>query len=130
EEQLAKALSRLSIRERELAQLRDSHELLVSTLDAASDGIATLQDADDSIYYNIRFVEMWGIPEDKLCELDLKSAIEFQLSQVKDPQEWLAHTERRRLNPEAEDLRTVELKDGRVLERHVIPQRIHGKCVG
>jgi two-component system sensor histidine kinase/response regulator len=73
---------------------------------------------------------MWGFPEDKLCELDLKSAIEFQLSQVKDPQEWLAHTERRRLNPEAEDLRTVELKDGRVLERHVIPQRIHGKCVG
>ena len=130
EEQLAKALNRLSIRERELEKLCNSHELVVSTLDAASDGIATLQYADDAIYYNIRFVELWGIPEDKLCDLDLKSLIEFQTSQVKDPDEWHAHCERRRLNPEAEDLSIVELKDGRVLERHVIPQRLHGRCVG
>ena len=49
---------------------------------------------------------------------------------MKDPDELRAHIERRRLNPDSEDLTVVELKDGRVLERHVIPQRIHGKCVG
>ena len=102
----------------------------MSTLDAASDGILTLQFSDESMYYNIRFVELWGIPEDELGDLDLKRLIEFQLSRVKDPDEWHAHVERRRLNPDAEDLNVVELKDGRVLERHVIPQRIHGKCVG
>ncbi|HXE47574.1 MAG TPA: PAS domain S-box protein, partial [Ramlibacter sp.] len=129
-EKLGETADRLDLRDRELAQLRSSHELVVSTLDAASDGIATLQFADESIYYNIRFVELWGIPEDKLCDLDLKSLIEFQTSQVKDPHEWHAHTERRRLNPEAEDLSVVELKDGRVMERHVIPQRLHGRCIG
>ena len=102
----------------------------MSTLDATSDGIATLQYADDSIYYNIRFVELWGLPEDKLADLDLKKLLDFQISRVKDPQEWHANTERRRLNPEEEDLNIVELKDGRVLERHVLPQRVHGKCIG
>jgi two-component system, sensor histidine kinase and response regulator len=127
---LAQCEARLDVRTRELALVSAEHELLVSTLDAASDGIATLQFEDESIYYNIRFVELWGIPEDKLCTLNLKSLLEYQLSQVKDPVEWHAQTERRRLNPETQDMSIVELKDGRVLERHVFPQRIHGQCVG
>jgi two-component system, sensor histidine kinase and response regulator len=115
---------------RELGALRGSHELLVSTLDAANDGILTLQYSDDSIYYNIRFVELWGIPEDKLTDLDSDALTQFQQSRVKDPDEWRRTIERRRNNPDTEDLSTVELKDGRTLERHVIPQRVHGKCVG
>ena len=114
----------------ELAVLRGSHELLVSTLDAAGDGILTLQYSDNSMYYNIRFVELWGIPEDELTDLDSKSLTAFQAKQVKDPEALLAHIEMRQLNPDSEDLSVIELLDGRVLERHVIPQRIHGKCVG
>jgi two-component system sensor histidine kinase/response regulator len=114
----------------ELALLRGSHEMLESILDAANDGILTLQYSGDSIYYNIRFVELWGIPEDELTDLDSKSLVAFQAKRVKDPQGLLAHIEQRRLNPDSEDLSIVELLDGRVLERHVIPQRIHGKCVG
>ena len=129
-EQLQKAEARLDIRNRELALLRNSHELIVSTLDAANDGILTLQYSDNSLYYNIRFVELWGIPEDRLSDLDGKSLVELQLEQVKDRQDWLTHVERRRQNPDAEDFSIVELKDGRTLERHVIPQRVHGKCVG
>ncbi len=129
-EQLTLSENRLDRRSRELALLKGSHELLVSTLDAASDGILTLQFSDDSMYFNIRFVELWGIPEDELSDLDVERLVEFQLSQVKDPAAWKAHIDRRRLNPDAEDLTLVEFKDGRVLERHVIPQRIHGKCVG
>ena len=114
----------------ELALLRRSHELLVSTLDAVSDGILTLLYSDGSIYYNTRFVELWGIPEDKLGGVDRKSLIELVLSRVKDPGTFAALIEQHRLNPEAEDLSTLELEDGRVLERHVMPQRIRGHCVG
>ncbi|HSV34922.1 MAG TPA: response regulator [Ramlibacter sp.] len=115
---------------RELALLRSSHELLVSTLDATSDGILTLQYADNSMYFNIRFVELWGIPEDRLTDLDMHSLMDFQLTQVSNPDDWRTLIEHRRRNPDAEDYHVVELKDGRVLERQVIPQRIHGKCVG
>ncbi len=121
---------RLELRERELALLRGSYEQLASTLDSANDGILTLQFSDNSFYYNSRFVELWGIPEDKLRERDTGALVKFQLSQVKDPGEWHAHLKRRSDNPEAEDLATAELLDGRTLERHVVPQRLHGKCVG
>ncbi len=114
----------------ELAQLRRSHELLVSTLDAAGDGILTLLHADGSICYNIRFIEMWDIPEDKLGDISKASLIELMLSRVKDPAGLAARIEQRSLNPEAEDLSTIEMKDGRVLERHVTPQRIQSQCVG
>jgi len=130
QDKLLKSESRLDIRDRELALLRSSHELLVSTLDAANDGIITLQYSDGSIYFNIRFVELWGIPEDELSDLDNAKLVQFQLDQVKDADAWAAHVERRRRNPDEEDFTLIEMKDGRVLERHVIPQRIHGKCVG
>ena len=115
--------------QRELAQLRAAHEQLVSTLDAANDGILTLS-SDGSMYYNIRFVELWRIPEDTLVDLDSGKLVDFQLSQVKDPEEWGSHVERRRTHPDDEDYSAIELKDGRVLERHVMPQRVGGKCVG
>jgi two-component system, sensor histidine kinase and response regulator len=130
QDKLLKSESRLDIRNRELALLRGSHELLVSTLDAANDGIITLQYSDGSIYFNIRFVELWGIPEDELSDLDNAKLVQFQMEQVKDSSAWAAHVERRRQNPDEEDFSLIEMKDGRVLERHVIPQRIHGKCVG
>ncbi|WP_158289961.1 PAS domain-containing hybrid sensor histidine kinase/response regulator [Ramlibacter sp. WS9] len=129
-DKLATSESRLDIRDRQLALLRSSHELLVSTLDAANDGILTLQYSDDSIYYNIRFVELWGIPEDKLSDLDGVTLVEFQLAHVVDPLAWQAKLDERRRNPESEHCSLVELKDGRTLERHVMPQRVHGKCVG
>jgi two-component system sensor histidine kinase/response regulator len=121
---------RLDMRNRQLELLRGAHEMLVSTLDAASDGILTLQYSDNSLYYNIRFVEMWNIPEEELSSLDHAALTALQAAQVKDPEDLLAHIEQRRQNPDAEDLSFIEFKDGRVLERHVIPQRVHGKCVG
>jgi PAS domain S-box-containing protein len=113
-----------------LAALRQSQALLLSTLDAASDGVLTLQYSDNAFFYNIRFVELWGIPEDKLCDMDVQALADYQLAQVKDPQAWLKRVQQCLINPDEEDHCIVELKDGRVLERHVLPQRIGGRRVG
>ena len=114
----------------ELAQLRRSHELLVSTLDAASDGIVTLLYSDGSVYYNIRFVELWDIPEDKLSDVSKRSLMQLMLGRVKDSAGFAARIDQQRLNPEAEDVSMLELKDGRVLEMQIVAQRSHGKCIG
>ena len=114
----------------ELTQLRRSNELLVSTLDAASDGIVTLLYSDGSIYYNIRFVELWGIPEDKLGDVSRRSLMQLLLSRVKDPAGLAGRFDQQRLHPEAEAVSILELKDGRVLELQVAPRRSHGKCIG
>jgi len=115
--------------QRELAQLRTLHERVVSTLDATNDGILTLQ-TDGGFYFNIGLVELWDIPEDKLSDLDSDKLVEHQVSLVKDPQAWRVMARRRLDNLEEEYISTVELKNGRVLERHVVPQRVGGRCVG
>ncbi|WP_053076795.1 PAS domain-containing hybrid sensor histidine kinase/response regulator [Caenimonas sp. SL110] len=121
---------RLETRNRQFEALRSGHEVLESTLDAASDGILTLQFSDDSIYYNIRFIELWRLPEEELDTLNAARLLALQTGRVKDPAGLVALVEQGRTNPDAEDLSIVELQDGRTLERHSIPQRVHGKCVG
>ncbi|MBI5278506.1 MAG: response regulator [Burkholderiales bacterium] len=131
-EHLALAAERLRATERELAQLRDSHALLVSTLDTASDGILTLRydEPETTMYFNIRFVELWGLPEEDISDLRLAQVVEHQLKVVKDPADWQRKVEWRRLHPDDETRCHVELADGRVLERHVHPQRVQGRIVG
>src|SRR5436190_9127874 len=104
----APAEIRLAQLQGELARLRADNERLVSTLDAANDGIITLQ-SDGGMHFNIRFVELWELPEEGLGDIDNDKLGEWQLSRVKDPQEWLGHIARRRANPDDEDFATVEL---------------------
>jgi len=113
-----------------IAVLRQSQALLLSTLDATGDGILTLQYSDNAFFYNIRFVEMWGIPEDQLSDMDVQALADFQLTRVKDPRSWQERAQRCLINPDDEDHCVVELRDGRLLERHVLPQRIGGRRVG
>ncbi|WP_395688282.1 response regulator [Caenimonas koreensis] len=127
---LAESEQQLQARLRELEALRASHDMLVSTLDSASDGILAQQFSDGSVYFNIRFIEMWRIPEEKLADLSAADVIALQCEQMANPQELLDHIAQRRLNPDSESLHFIALKDGRTLERHVTPQRVHGRTVG
>src|SRR5688572_21961780 len=113
-----------------IAVLRQSQALLLSTLDATGDGILTLQYSDNAFFYNIRFVEMWGIPEDELSDMDVQALTDYQLTRVKDPRSWQERAQRCLINPDDEDHCVVELRDGRLLERHVVPQRMGGRRVG
>jgi two-component system, sensor histidine kinase and response regulator len=115
---------------RELAEVRNSQQLLLSTLDAASDGIVTLQHSDGSLHFNTRFAQMWGIPESEIGRIDRDDLVRLQATRVKDPEQQLLRSERLLQNPEQAVICQVEMLDGRVLEREVSPQRIGGKCVG
>jgi two-component system, sensor histidine kinase and response regulator len=115
---------------RELELLRRFNDLLMSTLDAVGDGIIVLHACDDSLHFNLRFLEIWGIREDELLGLTLQSLMQLLASRAKDPGELIASVERQMATPQAEDLALVELRDGRVLERQALPQRVDGKCIG
>ncbi len=114
----------------ELAEVRSSQQLLLSTLDAASDGIVTLQHSDGSLHFNSRFAQMWGIPEADIGHIDRDGLVRLQATRVRDPQQQLRRTEELLADPEHSFVGQVEMLDGRVLEREVSPQRVGGKCVG
>ena len=83
-----------------------------------------------AMHYNTRFIEMWRIPAGQARHAQRRALLAIQLSQVKDPERFLADVQDRKASSDAEKLTMVEMTDGRILECHVMPQRLRGKRVG
>ena len=111
-----------------LARSEAAQSLLFATLDSATDGIVAFQLADATLFYNTAFVTMWRIPEDMLASLGQQELLALQCAQARHPGELEEQTTS--YDADAEDFSIVELKDGRILERHARPQMVHGRSVG
>jgi PAS domain S-box-containing protein len=127
---LGTATRTLGARTQELTEARAALALLLATLDATQDGILALGYFGRAMHYNTRFVELWNIPQDKLASLNDSALLAMQLAQVKDPARFLGLVQAQQADPDEHQVNIVEMADGRVLERHVIPQRVRGKRVG
>lgn len=110
--------------------LRSSVSLLEATLESTADGILVVSTDRSIARFNRRFAEMWRIPDAVLATGDDARALEFVLSQLKDPEDFLRTVERLYANPEAESMDTFELSDDRVFERYSRPQVVEGVTVG
>jgi PAS domain-containing protein len=120
----------LESRTQELTEARAALALLLATLDSTTDGILAMGYFGRAMHYNTRFVEMWRIPTDKLSLLNDNALLTMQLSQVRDPEAFLAFVKDRKARPDSEQFSVIELTDGRILECHVMPQRVRGKRIG
>jgi PAS domain-containing protein len=120
----------LESRTQELTEARAALALLLATLDSTTDGILAMGYFGRAMHYNTRFVEMWRIPTDKLSLLNDNALLTMQLSQVRDPEAFLAFVKDRKARPDAEQFSVIELTDGRIFECHVMPQRVRGKRIG
>src|SRR5450755_3040340 len=108
----------------------DEHSLLVATLEATADGILVV-DANGKIRrFNKRFAQLWSIPQAILDARDDDAAIRFVLSQLRDPDGFVAKVRELYAQPEAESFDILDFIDGRVFERYSIPQRADGLAVG
>ena len=117
-------------RTQELTEARAALALLLATLDSTTDGILAMGYFGRAMHYNSRFIEMWRIPPDKLAELHDSALLAMQLALVKHPDRFLEDVQQRKAQPDAEQFTIVELTDGRILECHVMPQRVRGKRIG
>lgn len=117
-------------RTQELTEARAALALLLATLDSTTDGILAMGYFGRAMHYNSRFIEMWRIPPEKLAELNDSALLAMQLALVKNPERFLADVQQRKAQPDAEQFTIFELTDGRMLECHVMPQRVRGKRVG
>jgi PAS domain-containing protein len=120
----------LECRTHELIEARAALALLLATLDSTTEGILAMGYFGRAMHYNTRFVEMWRIPADKLATLNEAALLTMQMSQVKDPERFLADVQERKAHADNEQLTMIEMTDGRIFERHVMPQRVRGKRVG
>ncbi|HYP17549.1 MAG TPA: two-component regulator propeller domain-containing protein, partial [Opitutus sp.] len=111
-------------------ELAHSLSLLKATLDSTADGILALEFSGKIVTFNSHFVAMWSIPLDRMLQGGTVVMRDFVAQQVKDPAAFLERIEQLRLQGETEAFDVIELKDGRLFERYIKPQRLNGSVVG
>jgi PAS domain S-box-containing protein len=110
--------------------LEGSVSLLQAVLDAAAEGILAVEIGGRIRSYNRQFVDLWGLDEEILKAQDNRLVIAAIRPKVKDPEAFQRRIEELYSKPEATAEDRIELLDGRVFERHSLPQYLGKDIVG
>ncbi|MGA2186763.1 MAG: response regulator [Bryobacteraceae bacterium] len=105
-------------------------EALRATLESTADGILVVDSAGKVVAWNGKFAEMWGIPRSAFDPRDDGRLLNSVLPQLSDPDAFLSRVREIHADPESHTDDAVDLKDGRIFERHSEPQHIRGKNIG
>jgi len=111
--------------------LRDNAaSLLRATLESTADGILVVDRAGQVQSFNLKFTELWRIPQRLLETREDAKLIDFVLNQLEAPEQFLAKVRELYSTPEKDSFDVLRFKDGRVFERFSQPQRLGSKIVG
>jgi len=105
------------------AQLRFQKSLLESQNEASIDGILVVAPDGKVLSYNRRFCELWGLSEEQLAAKNDGSALESVINLVAAPEKFLHRVKHLYEHPDETSQEEIELKDGRVFDRHSAPVR-------
>lgn len=111
-------------------ELTESLSLLHATLESNTDGIVAVNLAGRVITSNSRFRALWGISSDVLASGEAATLRVAASRLVKEPAGFLHRANQLQATPEQQSFDMIEMRDGRVFERYVLPQNIGGRCVG
>lgn len=117
----------LILQENSYVQQREN--LLSATLESTKDGILVVNNEGMVTHYNTRFMEMWKMPKKLMKEKKDEKLLGHALLQLKNPDAFLKKVkELYKSRKISEDF--IELKDGRIFERHSSPLFYSGKVYG
>jgi diguanylate cyclase (GGDEF)-like protein/PAS domain S-box-containing protein len=113
------------------AELKEALALNRATLESTADGILVVDLNGRVVNFNRRFTEIWGLTSERLLS-DEPNRQKFApiLEQLVDPAEFLDRLRAVRADPEEASLDTLRLKDGRLIERYSLPQKVGDAIIG
>jgi two-component system, cell cycle sensor histidine kinase and response regulator CckA len=110
--------------------LEETLALLEATLDAAHDAILVFDLNKRVVFYNRRFLKMFGLTREQMKPAAFDQTLADLSTQLENADVLIGRSERFRGDFDTEVVDTLRFKDGRVYERFVAPQRVAGKTVG
>lgn len=122
----------MDITNRKLAELEleKSFSIIEATLEATADGIVVVDNDNKITRFNDKFLELWQMPREVLATKESKDFIEFAISQLENPEEFVAGMQQIYNSREELNFDLLQFKDGRFFERYSKPQLINKKYVG
>jgi PAS domain S-box-containing protein len=111
-------------------RVEEQTETIRATLESTADGIVVVDSSHKIVAHNRKFAEMWSVPQTVLESREHDAVLNFLALQLEHPDAFLANARQISGDSEAQVDDRIELKDGRIFERHSEPQRIKGKSVG
>ena len=110
--------------------LNQSISLLQATLESTADGILVIDNQGHIPQFNQRFIDLWHVPQAIIETRDNQIVMAHMLGQLKDPTQFTVRMEELSTSPDLTSADILYLKDGRIFERHSLPQRIGNSIVG
>ncbi len=120
----------LSDRKQAEEKLELSLSLLQATLDSTTDAILVVNRSGKITSFNKQFRLIFNHSEKILESGEDTAAIESVLSQLKYPEQFVSKIQYLYGHPESVSHDTIDLKDGRILERYSCPQYLDGEPIG
>ncbi len=111
-------------------RVQNQTETIRATLESTAEGILVVDERGKITALNEKFGELWRIPKSILASMDEDKVVSYVSSQLKDPESFHLRVAQLYAHPNGQSDDVIELKDGRILERHSNPQRVRGKNVG
>jgi diguanylate cyclase (GGDEF)-like protein/PAS domain S-box-containing protein len=112
------------------ADLREAMSLLTATLESTADGILVISSEGKIAGLNDQFLKMWRIPPELLEGDTDEPVMRLILSQVINPEAFMARVAAVQENPAAESHDVLDFLDGRTFERYSRPQKVGDRIVG
>ncbi|ALV40554.1 diguanylate cyclase [Pseudarthrobacter sulfonivorans] len=112
------------------ADLLEAMSLLTATLESTADGILVISSDGSVAGFNDQFLKMWGIPPELLDGDTEVPIMRLIISQVANPEAFMARIAEVVANPAAESHDVLDFKDGRTFERYSRPQRVGERIAG
>ncbi len=127
---LVAAIENIGHRKQMEADMAKSLSLLSATLDSTNDAMLAVDLHNIWVLHNQKFIDLWQISDDIIATKDEKAALTYILDQVCDPDTFLLRVGELYANPELSSFETIKLKNGKIIQRHSVPQLIDGKVAG
>lgn len=117
---------------RDVSERRQLVSLLESTLEATADGILAVDRGHRVRYYNRRFLDIWDISDEEMASGDRQGLLERVHGDVEPLEDGAegAPGASPPTYPREESFDTLELDDGRIVQRHVRPRVLDGRIRG
>jgi len=103
---------------------------LQATLDSTTDGILVVNDQGKITNFNKQFRQIFNVPDEIMESAADAAALEFVLNSIRNSEQFVSKVQYLYNHPELDSFDTIELLDGRIIERYSCPQKLDNKPIG